>query len=169
MAQWCLDWSVGHASPAECDRFGMRAALALAAQRALAQLRCVPNAVVVDGPLNLLAGNEAAQDHEAMPVLALKGADATCASVAAASVVAKVVRDRLMRRESVHFPPFAFEQNKGYPSPTHQRALRGYGLTSIHRRSWSYVGDLPWSDGCPLGPKTPLDQDQRRVPPPCVG
>jgi ribonuclease HII len=70
--------------------------------------------------------------------------DAHCASVAAASVLAKVVRDRLMRAEAEHFPAYGFERNKGYPSLIHQVALRGYGLSSIHRRSWSYVGNLPW-------------------------
>ena len=53
--------------------------------------------------------------------------DAKCASVAAASVLAKVVRDRMMRQEADHFPAYAFERNKGYPSPVHQTALRGYG------------------------------------------
>jgi ribonuclease HII len=67
--------------------------------------------------------------------------------VAAASVLAKVVRDRLMRGQAEHFPAYEFERNKGYPSPAHRRALRGYGVTSIHRRSWSYVADLPWSVG----------------------
>ena len=76
------------------------------------------------------------------------GGDARCASVAAASVLAKVV-DRLMREESEHFPAYAFEQNKGYPSPMHQMALRGYGLSSIHRRSWSFVAALPWSERWP--------------------
>jgi ribonuclease HII len=71
--------------------------------------------------------------------------DARCASISAASVLAKVLRDRLMRGESDHFPAYGFERNKGYPSPSHQMALRGYGLTSIHRRSWAYVDDLPWS------------------------
>ena len=70
--------------------------------------------------------------------------DAKCASVAAASVLAKVVRDRLMRQEADHFPAYAFERNKGYPSPVHQTALRGYGPTAIHRRSWAFVQDLPW-------------------------
>ena len=65
-------------------------------------------------------------------------------------MLAKVVRDRLMRAESEHYPPYAFEQNKGYPSPTHQMALRGYGLSSIHRRSWSYVTSLPWCDSWPV-------------------
>jgi len=56
-----------------------------------------------------------------------------------------VVRDRLMRDQSDSYPAYDFERNKGYPSPMHQRALRGYGLTAIHRRSWSYVADLPWN------------------------
>jgi ribonuclease HII len=72
------------------------------------------------------------------------GGDARCAAVSAASVLAKVVRDRLMREEAVHYPPYGFEQNKGYPSPRHRIALRGYGLSAIHRRSWSYVTGLPW-------------------------
>ena len=65
--------------------------------------------------------------------------DAKCASVAAASVLAKVVRDRLMRQEAEHFPAYGFERNKGYPSPVHQTALRGYGPSAIHRRSWAFV------------------------------
>ena len=77
-------------------------------------------------------------------VLTLVGGDARCAAVAAASVLAKVVRDRMMREEAVHFPPYGFERNKGYPSPHHQIALRGYGLSAIHRRSWAFVADLPW-------------------------
>ncbi|HVC14174.1 MAG TPA: ribonuclease HII [Acidimicrobiales bacterium] len=77
-------------------------------------------------------------------VLTMVGGDARCAAVAAASVLAKVVRDRLMREESVHFPPYGFDRNKGYPSPHHQMALRGYGLSAIHRRSWAFVADLPW-------------------------
>ena len=75
------------------------------------------------------------------------GGDARCASVAAASVLAKVVRDRMMREEAEHFPAYDFERNKGYPSPVHQCALRGYGLSSIHRRSWSYVSERPGPGG----------------------
>ena len=81
--------------------------------------------------------------------------DAKCASVAAASVLAKVVRDRLMRAEVEHFPPYEFDRNKGYPSPAHQPALRGYGPSAIHRRSWAYVRDLPWcgDPGATCGPQ----------------
>ena len=70
--------------------------------------------------------------------------DARCASVAAASVLAKVVRDRIMREEADHFPGYDFERNKGYPSLVHKTALRGYGPTAIHRRSWAFMGELPW-------------------------
>jgi ribonuclease HII len=68
--------------------------------------------------------------------------DAVCISIAAASIVAKVTRDRHMRALSPSFPAFDFHQNKGYPSPVHRRALDGNGLTSLHRRSWSYVDEM---------------------------
>lgn len=167
VAHWCADGAVGHATPAECDRWGMTVAWRLAARRALATLEVVPDALVIDGPYDLLRGrglHGTAADGEragtdpfvsdegpALPdapvpatVLTLVGGDARCAAVAAASVLAKVVRDRIMREEAVHFPPYGFERNKGYPSIRHQIALRGYGLSAIHRRSWTYVADLPW-------------------------
>jgi ribonuclease HII len=142
VGSWCEDWAVGHASPEECDAQGMSAALRLAAERALAGLARPPDALLIDGPFNLLRRSEGAAAGTVRPV---KGGDARCASISAASVLAKVVRDRLMRGESAHFPAYGFERNKGYPSPSHQMALRGYGLSAIHRRSWSYVHDLPWS------------------------
>jgi ribonuclease HII len=147
VGQWCAEWAVGHATPAECDAFGMTAALRLASLRALSGLRRQPDAVLVDGPVDLL--HSPGEDRAAYSGLVrpVTGGDARCASVAAASVLAKVVRDRLMRGQSEDFPAYDFERNKGYPSPVHRRALRGYGLTSIHRRSWSYVADLPWSGG----------------------
>jgi ribonuclease HII len=60
-------------------------------------------------------------------------------SIAAASIVAKVTRDRLMREMAESFPAFDFDRNKGYPSPTHKTALAGHGLSSVHRRSWAFV------------------------------
>jgi len=138
---WCQEWAVGHATPAECDEWGMTEALRVAARRAIAGLAQPPEAILVDGPVDLLRHPE---DHFAGEVRPIVDGDAKCASVAAASVLAKVVRDRLMRRESDHFPAYAFERNKGYPSPIHQTALRGYGPSAIHRRSWAFVRDLPW-------------------------
>jgi ribonuclease HII len=148
VGDWCVEWSVGHASPDECDQWGMRVALQLASQRALSGLGKAPDAVLVDGPLDLLHGTGSLESGFAGLVRPVIGGDARCASVSAASVLAKVVRDRLMREESEHFPAYGFERNKGYPSQLHQTALRGYGLSSIHRRSWSFVSGLPWCDGC---------------------
>ena len=172
---WCVDWAVGHATPEECDRWGMRIALRLAAQRALAALDRPPDALLVDGPLDLVSEPDAehaepGQRHPKPaftgPVHPVVGGDARCASVAAASVLAKVVRDRLMRAESEHFPAYAFEQNKGYPSPVHQMALRGYGLSSIHRRSWSYVAALPWhGNGATTPVETPRELGERSAEP----
>ena len=168
IANWCADAAVGHATPEECDVLGMTLAWRLAAYRAMAMLEVRPDAVVVDGPWDLLRGRQpdassrpprcseadlsgVAPPEVALPEVALPGvvlpkvrADATCAAVAAASVLAKVVRDRFMRDESEHFPAYGFERNKGYPSPQHKIALRGYGLSAIHRRSWAFVADLPW-------------------------
>jgi ribonuclease HII len=153
VARWCAAWAVGHASAAECDRFGMTAALRLASFRALAALDPPPDALIMDGPLNYLVDRLPPEAATELPLPAVEpppvvvpvvDADVHCAAVSAASVLAKVTRDRLMRAESVHFPAYDFEDNKGYPSPTHKMALRGYGLSAIHRRTWAFVGNLPW-------------------------
>jgi len=153
VAKWCTAWAVGHADPAECDALGMTAALRLAAGRAFRSLPewLVPDAVVVDGPMDFVTPEaqgtlDAGGDGDDWwPVVRTEvDGDARCASVAAASVLAKVTRDRIMREQSVCFPAYDFDRNKGYPSPSHQRALCGYGLTAVHRRSWAFVDDLPW-------------------------
>ncbi len=156
ITEWALDSAVGHASPSECDLFGMRAAIALASSRALDALGNVPDVVIVDGPLDLLAAesvefNALVRNHrwrERPPrVEAIVKADQTCSSVSAASVIAKVTRDQMMGALAENFPPFDFEINVGYPSPQHQRALRGFGLTPLHRRSWRFVDSIPWLMG----------------------
>jgi ribonuclease HII len=141
VGRWCLSWAVGHATAAECDEWGMTEALRVAARRALDGLERVPDALLVDGPVDLLRHPDEPFAGTVRPVV---DGDAKCASVAAASVLAKVVRDRLMREEAVHFPAYGFERNKGYPSPLHQAALRGYGPSALHRRSWAFVRELPY-------------------------
>lgn len=148
---WCIEWAVGHATPYECDEWGMTIALRLAAERALGGLSVAPDALLVDGPINLLRRSDGVASEFDGHVRPVVGGDARCASVSAASVLAKVVRDRLMRGEAEHFPAYGFERNKGYPSNRHQIALRGYGMSSIHRRSWAYAEDLPWSVGTQVG------------------
>jgi len=160
VARWCTAWAVGHAAPDECDRMGMTHALRVATRRAFAQLPddARPDVVVLDGSFDYVSPplapplfeddgdpvDEGAEGAHLGPVHTVIKADARCASVAAASVLAKVTRDRMMRETSVHYPPFDFERNKGYPSPSHKRALCGYGLSAVHRRSWAFVERLPW-------------------------
>ncbi|MER3452357.1 MAG: ribonuclease HII, partial [Acidimicrobiia bacterium] len=103
--------------------------------RALAGLGVEPDAVLVDGRWDFvgLPGTRHIVDG-----------DATCLSIAAASVLAKVTRDRLMRAEAEHFPAYNFERNKGYPCPRHRAALAAFGPSVIHRRSWVFMEKLPW-------------------------
>jgi ribonuclease HII len=146
VAAWCTDWSVGHAGPEECDQWGMTIALRLAARRALAGLRSSPDVVLMDGSFDYVTEpGEIPVEGAPSPIIrTIVRGDTSCTSIAAASIVAKVTRDRMMRELSEHFPAFDFDRNKGYPSPVHRTALAGRGLTAIHRRSWSYVDQMPF-------------------------
>lgn len=136
VAGWCEAWSVGHATHEECDRLGMSAAQRLAARRALIALGMVPDGVLVDGKWDFVGSGNTQR---------IVRGDATSLSIAAASILAKVVRDRLMRAQSSNFPGYYFEENKGYPCPRHKAALQAWGPTSIHRRSWAFMDSLIWS------------------------
>jgi len=137
LTTWCVAWSVGHVTNVECDELGMSAALRLAARRALDGLGVVPDGVLVDGPVDFVGGGAAGLVTRTI----VKG-DTTCLSIATASVLAKVTRDRMMRAIAPTCDGFAFEANKGYPSPTHRDALRRLGPTAWHRRSWAFMDDL---------------------------
>jgi ribonuclease HII len=136
---WAVAIGVGHASYEECDELGMTLALRAAGHRALAQLErhgFVPDRIVLDGNYDYLA-----LGHR---VTTMIKADTTCLAVAAASCVAKVTRDAMMREEAEHYPPYDFESNVGYPAPVHKAALAGYGPSAIHRRSWIFMEGLCW-------------------------
>jgi ribonuclease HII len=135
IVEWVTAFGVGHASHEECDELGMSAAQKLAARRAIEALGIEPDAALVDGRWDFVGTPKS--------TMIVKG-DAKSLSIATASIVAKVTRDRLMRAEAEHFPAFAFDQNKGYPCPRHQVALQGYGPTSIHRRTWVFMEKLAW-------------------------
>ncbi|NOX23438.1 MAG: ribonuclease HII [Actinobacteria bacterium] len=135
IVDWVDEWAVGHAEPSECDTLGMAEAQRLATRRALAQLTHLPDHALVDGNWDFVDGP---QTH-----LLVRG-DALCLSIAAASIVAKVTRDRLLRALDAEFPHYEFAANKGYPSPNHRRALHAYGPTIIHRKSWSWMDDLAY-------------------------
>lgn len=135
VAGWCRAWSVGAASHAECDALGMADAERLAAQRALFALGLVPDLVLIDGKWDFAGtGNT---------VLIVHG-DASCLSIAAASILAKVTRDRQMRELARYYPPYWFQGNKGYPCWRHKMALQAYGPSAVHRRSWAFMEILSW-------------------------
>jgi ribonuclease HII len=138
IAAWCTTWAVGAASQDECDELGMAAAQRLAARRAIEGLSVVPDVAVVDGTWDFV------KPHVAVVERRVK-ADRHCLSVAAASILAKVVRDREMREHAEHYPNWGFDSNKGYPCPMHKAALQGYGPSAIHRRTWVFMDHyVPW-------------------------
>lgn len=136
IASWCLAWAVGHATHRECDELGMSEAQRLAAGRAIDRLDIHPDHILVDGNWDFVGGGN---------TMRIVGGDAKSLSISAASVLAKVTRDRIMRAEAVHFPAYGFEHNKGYPGPRHKAALQAWGPTTIHRRSWAFMDALPWT------------------------
>ena len=135
----CLRWSIGAASALECDQLGMVAAQRLATARGFAALAGVSvDVAIVDGRWDFVA------PHAREVMLEVK-ADADCVSVAAASVLAKVSRDRMMRTLAGDYPQWHFDTNKGYPCPKHRAALQGYGPSAIHRTSWAFMPNyVPW-------------------------
>ncbi len=122
-------WTVQYVEPADIDRMGMTRALREAfgrAVRAIEAAGAVPDVVALDGnPLHI----------DARETNVVKG-DAKCASIAAASIVAKVARDHLMEEYDARYPGYGFASNKGYGSEGHLEAIRAMGLTPIHRRSF---------------------------------
>ncbi len=142
IADWCVTWSVGSVSQEECDEMGMADAQRLACRRAVEGLDVVPDVAVSDGKWNFVS--------PLVPRVEMRvKADRNCLSVAAASVLAKVVRDREMRRLADSYPNWSFDTNKGYPCPIHKAALQGYGPSAIHRRTWVFMDNyVPWG-GCP--------------------
>ena len=166
LGRWGLARAVGHASAAEIDAVGIIAALRLAGNRALDAVALEVGAVGtvlldgshdwltppaqwslfdavgsgegLDGELDRVGPRSHDDSWRAPPrVRMLVKADLTCASVAAASVLAKCERDDLMERLAADFPAYAWHANKGYGSPDHIAALRAHGPSPLHRCSWN--------------------------------
>jgi len=135
ITKWSRAWAVGHASPQECDALGMSDAQRLAAQRAIDSLGLRVDHALLDGKWNFV---------ESVDATTIVKGDTKSLSIAAASIVAKVTRDRLMRSVASTYPWYSFESNKGYPCHRHRGALHALGPSTIHRRSWSYMTDLAW-------------------------
>jgi ribonuclease HII len=124
-------WSIGYATVAEINAWGITAANYTAMLRALSGLCVKPAHVLIDGPL-VVPGNP-------LPQIAVVDGDATCASIAAASIIAKVTRDRLMEKLSETFPAYLWHSNKGYGTRAHASAIAAFGITPHHRRSFAPI------------------------------
>jgi ribonuclease HII len=122
---------VGRVEATEIDRINILQASLLSMRQAVAQLEPQADYLLIDGKFTLA---EAAAPQEAL----IKG-DARSASIAAASIIAKVSRDRLMQRYHEAYPRFGFDRHKGYPTKAHKAAIAEHGPCPIHRRSFRGV------------------------------
>jgi ribonuclease HII len=139
--EWVVDAQIASASAQEIDEIGITAALRLAFHRALANLVVAPDQIILDGKHNWIASkaDDLFSNYESctIPVLTKIKADASCASVAAASVLAKVSRDAYMTELSAQHPQFGWASNVGYGAAEHMAAIVEHGPTAFHRRSWN--------------------------------
>jgi ribonuclease HII len=142
---WAAAWSLGSVSAEEIDAWGLRLALAVAATRALDALTVRPSVALIDGSFNLLRAPQdirfgvpraPALTYVDMRATTLVKGDQRCASIAAASVLAKVHRDRLMVELDGDFNDYGWSSNKGYGAKVHMEAIRRLGQTVHHRHSW---------------------------------
>ncbi len=124
-----LAWAVGYSLPAEIDSLGIVQAVYLAARRALAFLGVVPDYLLLD---------YFTLPECVLPQTALVKGDGRALSIAAASILAKVHRDELMRSYDGAFPAYGFGRHKGYGTAFHRAAVREFGLSAIHRRSFAF-------------------------------
>lgn len=132
---FALGIGIGHADSAEIDAVGMSEAIRRAARRAMDALPIRPDVCLVDGNWDFLS-NYGTQNE------CIVRGDSVSASIAAASIVAKVTRDAMMVKASDLHPEYAFWSNKGYPSPPHRTALAEHGPCPMHRHSWAPIAGL---------------------------
>jgi ribonuclease HII len=131
-----LAYGIGIVTPDQIDRHNILWATKQAMMQAIRQLTLEPELLLIDGSQSL---------PMAVSQQTIVGGDACCASIAAASIVAKVTRDRLMSDYAQHYPLYGFERHKGYPTREHYACLQRYGPCAIHRRSFRGVLPLPCS------------------------
>jgi ribonuclease HII len=130
----CVAWSVAHATSTEIDAHGLSGGRRLAARRALETLGVDPDACLVDGHWDFSGMGERARR--------IVHGDAISLTIAAASIIAKVTRDRLMTELAPEYPHYDWASNKGYPSPRHRAALAVEGPCPHHRRLFAPIAAL---------------------------
>ncbi|MDH3891293.1 MAG: ribonuclease HII [candidate division Zixibacteria bacterium] len=126
--------AVGVIDSESIDSINILQASLMAMRKAIMDINPTPDFVLVDGKFDI--------PNIPQPQCAIIGGDRRCRAIAAASIVAKVTRDRIMDRYQVLYPSFSFAQHKGYPTPVHLNELKQHGPSEIHRRTFKPVADL---------------------------
>ena len=126
-------WAVGIVTPEEIDKMNILNASILAMHRALDQLQIRPEAIIVDG--------NRFKPYQQLPYTTIVKGDGKYLSIAAASILAKTYRDDYMDQLAEEYPQYDWLSNKGYPTKKHREAIRQYGITPYHRRTFNMLGD----------------------------
>jgi ribonuclease HII len=150
-----LTIGVGAASVREIDRLNIFHAAVLAMRRALGRLTMRPDHVIVDGRAIRSLGT---------PHTAVIDGDACCYSIACASIIAKVTRDRVMHALAVRYPNYRWERNVGYSTAAHFAGMNAYGVTPHHRRSFLPVSQLGFAFDVPAGDADAILSDTGELP-----
>ena len=128
-----LAWAVGIVTPEEIDKINILNASILAMHRALDQLQVRPETIIVDG--------NRFKPYRQLPYTTIVKGDGKYLSIAAASILAKTYRDDYMDRLAEEYPSYDWLSNKGYPTKKHREAIRQYGITPYHRKTFNLLGD----------------------------
>ena len=126
-------WAVGIVTPEEIDKINILNASILAMHRALDQLKVRPEAIIVDG--------NRFKPYNKIPHTTIVKGDGKYLSIAAASILAKTYRDDYMNRLAEEYPQYDWRSNKGYPTKKHREAIKQFGITPYHRKSYNLLGD----------------------------
>ena len=128
-----LAWAVGVVTPEEIDKINILNASFLAMHRALDQLGTHPEAIIIYG--------NRFKPYRDLPFTTIVKGDGKYLSIAAASILAKTYRDDYMLSLAKEYPQYDWQSNMGYPTKKHREAIRKYGITPFHRKSYNLLGD----------------------------
>ena len=124
-------WALGIVTPQEIDEMNILRASITAMHRAIDGLKVRPEHLIIDGNRFL------PYKKGAVPYTTIVKGDGKYLSIAAASILAKTTRDRMMEEYDLHFPMYHWKKNKGYPTPEHKQAIAEFGITDLHRKSFN--------------------------------
>ena len=128
-----VSWAVGIVTADEIDKINILNASILAMHRALDKLSVRPEAIIVDG--------NRFKPYQKVPYTTIVKGDGKYMAIAAASILAKTYRDDYMNELAVQYPQYDWQRNKGYPTKKHRQAIKEFGITPFHRKSYNLLGD----------------------------